>query len=770
MRRVLLGALLLACGCAHARPVLPPPPPPRAELREAAGLSFAVVPLETEGLVRVSVYVAAGARDASVPGTATVAALLVADATSEATRAFVTTDTTELATVVEADELDRALAEAISGLVLRRPSDDAFERALDALRSRRIAAARDPLRAAELAAVESLLGLPGRALDPLGSPEDPLPDADDVRALLEARYVREHLRIVLAGDVDEREARAAIERVATRIASSAIAAEPSHEHVAPRRATAELGTREIATLAILLPDEPRGGRFVDRLRDLVGPPDHGRLAFSALPTREGLVVVAQAADVEDPFATLERLADAASIAEATPRAASPAPPDAVASARELGLGLGAGPRGEVRHAAHVVTRGPRTRPTREAPADAAVEALAERASESLARGIAGARPEVRGAIDETRADVRVGRGAIVRVRRVARARSVGIAIRFHAPALVDDGAADGTKAVLARALARACRSSVELEPFADAEGFGVSARGAEEAWLDAAGAFVPCVLGHELGEMAYDEAMRDVLAELRRAPFADDLADFARRLSPDLAASVAPLGSRLGLGRLDTTSLRLALNAARTAEHVRISVVGEVEPRAIVERLAPHLGALEAGEGPEPERTFELAELLPVHAEAPFPLVLVVARANAEPATPGVGRGLAARVSAILAELGADVLESRGDARGSEALAAVLVRIDERGLEHLPEALERGLSEGDGLEAATRAVVDAERLAMADPSVAARHDARLGPPRADRRSRPGAVSLSFVVARRQPLGGAAIGRDPEPPEEEPDAR
>ncbi|MFO0694820.1 MAG: hypothetical protein U0230_14755 [Polyangiales bacterium] len=770
MRRVLAFALLLVSACAHARPVLPPPPPPRAELREAAGLSFAVVPLETEGLVRVAVYVAAGARDADVPGTATVAALLAAEATSDATRAFVTTDTTELATVVEADALDRALEASIEGLAPRRPTDEAFERALDALRSRRIAAARDSLRAAELGAVQALVGLPTEALDPLGRPEDPLPDADDVRSLLEARYVRQHLRVVITGDVDEREAAAAIERLATRVASGAGPAEPSRDRAEARSASAELGSREIATLAILLPGEPRGSRFAERLRALVGPPDHGRFAFSSLPTRDGLVVLAQAADVEDPFAELERLANAAAIAGASPRTGSPAPPDAIAAARELGLGLGSDTRGDARHSAHVVTRGPRTRPTSDRAPEAVLEAATERVASALARGLAEARPQVGGAIDETHADARIGRGAIVRVRRAARARSVGLAIRFHAPDLVDERAAHGTKAVLARALSRACSSTLELEPFADAEGFGVTARGTPDEWLEAAHAFLPCVLGHELGETAYDEAIRDVLAELRRAPFADDLADLARALSPELASSLAPLGSRAGLGRLDTTSLRLALHAARTAEHVRVAVVGDVEPRAVVEGLGPHLGSLHEGEGLEPARALELPELVAAQTAAPFPLVLVVARTEARPALPALGRGLATRVSTLLAGLGAEVLESRGDARGDEAIAAVLVRVDEAALERMPEALARGLADAGALETTTHATVDADRLAMADPAAAARADARSGTDRTSRPGAPGAISLSLVVGRDQPLGGAAVGREAEPAEEDPDAR
>ena len=121
----LLAAVLVTgvngIGCAGSTAVPHNPPVNLGILRGAGSASVAVLPRPGGELVRLSLWIDAGSRDANPPQVATLAAWLAADASGSRVTAHVEPEGTELGMWCRKTELVRCLDALRRALALRKP-------------------------------------------------------------------------------------------------------------------------------------------------------------------------------------------------------------------------------------------------------------------------------------------------------------------------------------------------------------------------------------------------------------------------------------------------------------------------------------------------------------------------------------------------------------------------------------------------------------------------------------------------------------------------
>ncbi len=715
---LLIGALMLA-GCPPRAGTTPTPvPQPQPEVAQVGELQLALRPRATRGLVRASLWIDAGSRDGSPPATATLAAWAAGEG-------MATPDATVFETRCEREDLNACL-EPLGRALATRALDPETHAALRArLEDARRRAAADPRRRAEVLAVSAALESP--AVDPLGSAEDDEAlTSEAIGEFWRAHYGVSRALLILQGDLPD-DAREQVGRVSAGWPRAGAPRAARETPAAGARSQTETAARAATAIAALF-DEPGAAAA----------------AASALPgarvfgLRGGTVVlVAGGRDLEaraHQVATLTLAGDPAPAAE--PDEEDDDPTVAIVS-RWLGAGSGS-----VRTMGVGVSCAEgRGRPE--------LEVCTERVETTVAHAVSSAAPDREGEVDGQRGAVRLSNGAQVRAERVP--GPVGIVVRFSGGPNESPPGAHGRAAIAARALALAC--DLPVDPFAESTGWGLIHSGPRR---DLA-AVVRCAMADPDAE-AVAQARHRVREIARQRP-ARTWA--ARLIAPGNPGLVAPEGSDSGAASVRTVDDFLA--EARVGARTVVAVVGDVDPTTAIDRVAPVLGVLDAGEAPATiDRSPADITLRAEQQASHTPRVAITLAVEAE------GRGAATAARAFARAL-ADATIDAGlpihawDGGAGEGMAWALIAFDlpEEQLEAVPRRLERAIRD---VRVDLDAMNETLRWATGDPRRAARRLARDGttePPVPDRLVIEALrdAQPSFVIGRREPgLGFPSLQR------------
>jgi predicted Zn-dependent peptidase len=616
-------ALLLASGCGGTALHAPPRPLQTFELiRPSDGTrpDLAVIARPGGEFVYLALWIDAGARDAALPQTATLAAWLAEDATGHNARAQVWPDAIELAGTCRKRELAACVARLGRALSLRDVQRavlaDAQSRLADA---RRTSAARDPERRADELALRALYGEDAAALFPFGRAEDDAraADAGALRAFMGEHFGVRRALLVAIGDVD---ARAMESAARAGFASVPKTAQPRGERslVAVPGGSVAVDVDDRAALSLALQardlDAARAGAdaLTRRLqRDVPNTTARGHvfavrgaaLALLRVQTREPLAVVHAAAHEverlrhedtavvpapasgEDTEAFARRLA----IRWATRSRAQPS--------AELGLGIG------------VLVAGGRADRLAEADPDAALRArFRDRAEEAFASGRALGAPRVDGSIDAHTASVRLDNGVHIELRQRA-SEQIAVALRFAHGAAAEPPLLHGRAALLATLASTGCAGlppaqlarrlhelGARLSPRVDAESFGLLLTAPEASWQPALALAVDCALHPTLDRPNLAEARLRLRAQLGSSNGPGALAAAsAEWLAPAAPGALAPWGSPDRQASVGLFELRELWSASRAGALLAVAAVGPLPVEQALGVIARRAAELPAG-------------------------------------------------------------------------------------------------------------------------------------------------------------------------------
>ncbi|HJL17548.1 MAG TPA: hypothetical protein RMH99_17905, partial [Sandaracinaceae bacterium LLY-WYZ-13_1] len=569
--RAALVALALSTACG------PPERPPRtgpdeAMVEEAAGVRLVTVARPTDGRIRLSLWVDAGARAGGHPTEAALAAWAATHG-HPAVEARALTDGVELTRRCRRETLDDGLADLAAVLSTRGPSEAALAAARERLRAHRRRVVGDAARTADALALSALLGRPA---DPLTSPSDEVAD-EAVAAFLEAHFGAGRALLVAVGDVDRAELRSRVERAFADVPSAGSPRAPAP--IEPRREVAvEVGGADALSVATLRESPTDAARIARRLLARLGPDVDA--SADVFPLAGGAAVIARVRSPDDATrdALLARLVE---LLEEPARDGALRPADEPAAlarwigarwvgrgeARPGGLGVGAvvdGGRGDAGLADAPPEGGADGDPPPEAGADARLAAQArQRLRGRLEAALAP--PALEGEASPDTVDARAA-GARIRARRVPGASSVAVAVAFAGGAAEEPPAIHGATALLASVAARACdRIAVEelgarldalevrIEPLLTADAWGLRLVGPTARWTELTYLAPRCAAVPRLPAALVERTRAELAARARlRAP----LAAAARLLSPANPGRVVPGGSARGLAGLGPGEVR----------------------------------------------------------------------------------------------------------------------------------------------------------------------------------------------------------------------
>jgi len=309
---VLLACVAASCGGPRAPVVAPAPEEP---VEEAGGVRLLALPRPAEGMW-LSLFVDAGARDASPPRAATVATWAAAP---EGVQARVLADHTELSMPCERPRLAACVERLAQTLATRSLDADRVAAANERLRAAQRGAIADPRRTADRLALTALLG---EGVDPVGRPGDDAIAASVAEAFLADSFGPERALVVAAGDVDAAALRQAAEHA---FAAVPPARRSRAERSEPRHGTGvDVASARSVSIATTFESDPPAiagaRRWVGRLGESA--------SAEVFPVRGATVLLLRAdgapADVVERARLLleETLPEGVPIPESDPRAAA----------------------------------------------------------------------------------------------------------------------------------------------------------------------------------------------------------------------------------------------------------------------------------------------------------------------------------------------------------------------------------------------------------------------------------------------------------------
>lgn len=697
-RARLLPWLLLTLACPRVPIATTPTPPPEAAIHQArvAGVEVRVLPLETEGLVELRLYVDAGTLDASRPSAAVLAAWALE---TDGLSAVVTPQHLELRTRTAVGELDQAVAALGAALGQRTLSRERHAELVARWRTQARQAHAQPRRRADALA---LAGLLGEGADPFnGAP----PTKAEVEAFMDAHLGVNRALLVALGDVEPSQ----VEEAVRRGLASAPRASAARGHVG----------------------RGPGGLSVDQLGDTL----HATVALEA-GSREAALGLARRAlrsQIAESVAVYPHAGGVALLLRTTSlpklrlatwlaRHGAPARVagglgSAVDEAEDEALqwrGAAAAERGLI--SVGVVC-----------PHD--VDGCEERAADATRVGWV----ELGRRVEADGASATYTNGARVRVA-VRRGRQVAFALRFES-----GGAAHGEVVVLAQALARRCGVEARL----DATGFALVGGG--DAWREQLRATVDCVTA------GIRSTARDRLRLLDRLRAHPERGWIAAALSPGMTSRVAPEGRLHEVAAVSSERTRARLDALRAGRRVTLAIAGPVSAEEAI-AAAPMIGSWPTGEDAPEARWGAPIPLVPRAWEGEAVRVVFGWRHDLGHEAAGLAaRAFASAVADRLAAHGR-VLWHDGDGGPWGSWAAVAVDMRPEDAEAAPAIARAATRE---LEASWRPLASEEQWRSGDAREAAWRLARFG--RAE--SPPAGSELRRIVsglARAAPV--FAIGR------------
>lgn len=614
--RWMVGLLWLG-GCGGGPSAGPAPRRTTPDLRpNTTGLDLAVVSRPTRQTVLLSLFIDAGARDASPPQVAAIAARLMAGAVGADARGVAHPDALEITLPCRRDALSSCLRALRAGLALRNPGAQALDAALLAhAGGRRRARAMSGAGEAPTLALRALLGKAAEGFFPLGEPED---DAQVTPAAVEA-FLADHLGesralLVASGELGSQElqaASAAVFRPALR----------ARRTRAPRQLPPPTARRAIGVApsdatavgaAMVTPDLAMGASLTELLRQELQAA--GPVTAHVTPVRGGAVTLVRLPAIDARQAT-DLLAWLPLPAGDRPTPPRTRPDDVWSESRALGLRWAAGPtpaRGDAR-AAIALGVLKRQAPREDGDGLDAAAALREGLLQRLAKARAPLQPRDTDIVSQSRVSVTLPNGPQLELAQEA-GTTAGVALRFAGGAADDPPTAHGRAAVLSRLAAMHCDGSsadaqrarlrqlgATLEPEVDADGWGLRMQLPAAQLEPGLRRLLRCALhpslarGHVLDATAsvYDELARDPRAQRMRAAT-------AAALSPRSPGTIAPLGSAEGLSSLGAATLARAREEEIVGRRLSVAVVSPRPAPALLELLRLRLAGLRPGSPPPP--------------------------------------------------------------------------------------------------------------------------------------------------------------------------
>lgn len=233
------------------------------------GPRLLVLPRGSAELLRVSLWIDAGSRDADPPQGATVAAWLAADAAGRTAEPTVFPDATEIAVLCAKPQLEACLERLARVLQQRTVSAEALARAVGRLaQTRRKADDRDPGADADRLALRALYGDAASALFPLGEAErDGQLDADAIGSLLARHYAPARALLVIVGDVAADRALSAVQASFSRLPPAQQRRAANRPHVQQSGVALEIDNRPALSIAVGAADLSRARAAAELLGD-----------------------------------------------------------------------------------------------------------------------------------------------------------------------------------------------------------------------------------------------------------------------------------------------------------------------------------------------------------------------------------------------------------------------------------------------------------------------------------------------------------------------
>ncbi len=619
--------LLLALGltaCASA-----PPPSARVALdivQREAGPDLAARTQPSNGVVELSVFIDAGARDAEPPQVAAVAAQLAAERAGEGVTGRVWPEGSELTLRCNTREVVACTLRLARGLSARAPSKAEVERLVARLsEARRAAAAADPGRQAERLALHALLGDHAAGLFPLGEARDDASvDAARVGAFLAAHYGPQRALLVSAGELSIEQLSAASTHAFKRSprASDQRGGRPTLE--GEPRVLAEVDARDSLAIALLAPNLQRASAVAAAVRARLRQQRLAReVRGHVFPLRGGAVALLRV-DTGQPSRALRASGhELARIRiEGEPQLAPKSADDGLGALLHQ-AGLRWLVRGEVGASdllelgGGVTVTGARADRTREEdPDDARRSAVTERMRAALDSGREAAEPELLGEHDAESARVSLHNGTRIHV--VARSgERVAIAVRFEGGSAEEPPLLHGRAALLAMATATACAGrgpgaleerlteiGASLEPRVDADSWGLLLTAPAERALAATQLAMDCAIDPWLARRHVTTARSRARTRLGGREGPRELrARVAEVLAPEHPGALAPWGSVDGVANASLDAVRDLAHRTQRGSGLSVGLVGPVEADTMAAMIARRAALLPARGDGRPTRS-----------------------------------------------------------------------------------------------------------------------------------------------------------------------
>jgi hypothetical protein len=690
-------------------------------LERAGGASTLAVPRATEGAVHVALFVDAGSRDATPPQLATAVAWIAA-ARTEGLHARVEPDGTEWSLECTRERLAECAAQLAGVLALRDADEAELVRVRAALADARRRALTDDGRTADALALAGALGV--RDASAFGDAEsDGQIDAEAIARFAAAHYGPSRALFVAAGDVGGaalREAVSAAMRGAPAASEARAAREAQRAASVDERVRVGVSESDAVSVALRVGSAGRARAIAARMTAERGVASDSRASMSAFALRgAGIVLMRLTGDASADGGVRAWVMRGVSELE-TARRETPVegelalqPEDALGElARAYGRAFvtGDAPPGSTQSAASaeedaalavgVVVRGGRAPSLRVPDPDARLAAQTLTAV-TLARdaALAGAAPELRGAVTTRAASVVLPNGARLEVRALPGAQTLALALRFSSDAASEPPSVLGRAALTAQALVAACagearRDGVELRAIVDAHSFGLIASARDE---DALLRTLRCAVDATPDDSLIEDARHSLVASLdaQRDPTAHAQSLAARALAPETPAVIAPRGEANRIAAVPAGEVRALLTDARRGARTSVALAGDVDAVETSASVGRRLATLDAGTLDAPRAPAEASAdgVLAAAWRGPGVRVIVALRADAAelriaPGTPVDrldARAFALALGARLATApGVRFIAADGALVGAGAFAWVALDADEDALGALP--------------------------------------------------------------------------------------
>lgn len=654
--RWLALCFVVACGG------VPPPvaePLPSARV-EPTGLRVMMLPRPTPNVVRLSLWIDAGSRDATPPQLATMSAWVAARTGGADVHVRVLPDGTEFWIECASSEIEDAVTQLARTLATRATDADTLTALRQRLLTERAGHELNGRHVAEANALIAALGAEvANHLLPLGSTGDDA-DVTDERV---AHFLADHFGPNRALLVAVGDARADVldRAIGTHFAGLA-AGRTIRENrslalnTAATRARVERATESWAATAIVGDDQ---NAVSVALKSVAQPWATQSADARWLPVRGGTIGLLVTPS-DDPIGAVHEAILALSESHVDPTTAPPRVHEDLAAVSERAgvsfcvqpnsaaqtesitrIGYGVALKDEVRAGPEVEARAQQRVET----AQQEIFATIERTSRP---------PAFRGSVGTDAAQVVLNNGARIAVRRRA-SHNVGIAIRFLGGASEEHRTSHGRTAVLALLSAQACEGlgsgalitrlhllGATLTPTLDPDSFGLRLTAPAVHWQASLDLLTRCALRPLLNRRVLRDAQARMLATLGEDGAHGHAAVVAERLAATHPGTIAPWGGTSSV-LLDLDAVGRAHAQAAVGARVAITVVGDVPVDAVVTAAARRLSSLLPGALPlTPELDHEPPNVGALSGEAESPSAVLMFHLKEPVADELVARGFAA--------------------------------------------------------------------------------------------------------------------------------